>query len=106
MAERRKRDDDPVVEITSAPTSRFDEIDHRERRYLVSMAVRTACFIGAIVVFQWSWVASAILMLASFLLPLISVVIANSASPRIGGTPVDPGFTHRELGPGDSSHDD
>lgn len=106
MGARRKRDDDAVVEITSAPTNRFDEINHRERRYLISMAVRTASFIGAVIVFPYSWVASAILMLASFLLPLIAVVIANSASPRIGGTPVDPGLMHRELRPGDSSHDD
>ena len=106
MGARRKRHDEPVVEITSAPTNRFDEIDHRERRYLISMAIRTACFIGAVVVLQFSWIAAVVLMIASLVLPLFSVVIANSASPRVGGTPVDPGMMHRELGPTDSSHDD
>jgi ABC-type transport system involved in cytochrome bd biosynthesis fused ATPase/permease subunit len=106
MGTRRKKADDAVVEVTSAPTNRFDEIDGRERRYLIAMGIRMLCFIGAVILFQFSWVAAAILLVAAFLLPMFAVVVANSASPRIGGTPVDPGLTHRELGPGDFSHDD
>lgn len=105
MSTRRKKAD-PVVEITSAPTSPYDEIDSRERRYLISMGIRFVCFIGAVILFQFSWIAATVLLLASFLLPMVAVVIANSASPRVGGTPVPPGLMHRELGPGESPHDD
>lgn len=102
MSVRRKRTDDTVVEITSAPTNRGDEIDHRQRRYLFSMAIRTVCFLGAVFTVSIPWLA-ALLLAAAFILPAISVVVANSASPRIQGNPTDPGFHHRELGPGDSS---
>ena len=102
MGPRRKKDD-LVVEITSAPTNVGDEIDHRQRRYLISMAVRTVCFLGAVITFPFSWILAAVLLVASFLLPAIAVVVANSASPRIQGSPTDPGFHHelgRELGEG------
>ncbi len=104
MNARRKRHDDAVVEITSAPTSPGDEIDHRERRYLISMGIRTVCFLGAVLTFQFSWVLASVLLIASFVLPAIAVVMANKASPRIGGTPVEPTFKRGELGPGDSDH--
>ena len=102
MDRRRKKGDD-VVEITSAPTNVNDEIAHREKRYLISMAVRTVCFLGAVLIFPFSWVLAAVLLLASFLLPAIAVVVANSASPRIQGSPTEPGFRTeywRELGQG------
>ena len=101
--ERRSKKDHDVVEITSAPTNVSDEIGHRQKRYLISMAIRTACFLGAVLTFQFSWVLATVLLVASFLLPAIAVVVANSASPRIQGTPADPGFHHelgRELGHG------
>ena len=47
------------------------------------MAIRTLCFIGAIVVgpgwLRWVLVAGA------FLLPYVAVVMANAASPRVEG---------------------
>jgi len=93
---RRARHADPPVRITTAPTSHHDDIVRRRRRYLVSMAIRTACFIGAVVADGWlRWV----LVVAAFILPYIAVVMANVANPRIEGTdlmPPDPG--HREIG--------
>lgn len=100
MRSKRKRPEEQVVEITSAPTSRRDEIGAREKRYIISMTIRTVCFILAFFALKISWVIAAILLFASFLLPAISVVVANSASPRIEGSPVDPGFYYRELGAG------
>ncbi len=61
------------------------------------MAVRTLCFIGAVVVGDgWlRWV----LVAAAFILPSIAVVMANAASPRIEGADlVPPGGGHKELG--------
>lgn len=100
---KRGTGDEPVVEITSAPTNRTDEIDHRERRYLISMGIRTACFLGAVFTISIPWLAAGLLV-ASFLLPAIAVVVANSASPRIAGRPTDPGYHHPELGPGSEPH--
>jgi hypothetical protein len=100
---RRKHDDD-VVGITSAPESPDDELAHRQNRYLLTMGIRTLCYVGAILAFvnDLPWIG-AILLLGSFLLPAVAVVMANAASPRIPGSPDDPGFQapgHHELGPG------
>jgi len=45
---RRKHDDDSV-RITSAQRPRSEDINGRQRRYLISMGIRTACFILAVV---------------------------------------------------------
>lgn len=97
----RGRDDADVVRITSAPESPQAELGQRERRYLISMSIRTACFIGAVVVGD-NWVRW-VLVAGAFLLPYVAVVMANSASPRVEGTGLpDPGPMHPELGPGPS----
>lgn len=74
MATRTHRDDDPV-RITTAATSRSAQIAQRQRRYLYSMALRTACVIGAVVAgpgaFRWVLVAGAVF------LPYVAVVMAN-----------------------------
>jgi Protein of unknown function (DUF3099) len=72
-----KRRDDASVNITSARPSKSADIRSREVRYLISMGVRTACFVLAIVVdgpLRW------ILIAASFVLPYFAVVIANTAN--------------------------
>ena len=99
VALRRAHGTDPV-RITTAPESPAREMAHRQKRYMISMGIRTACFVAAIVVgpgwLRWVLVAGA------FILPYVAVVMANSASPRVEGTsPLGPGGTHRELGPGE-----
>jgi hypothetical protein len=88
---------DPV-RITTAPQSPQEELAHRQKRYMISMAIRTICFVAAIAVgpgwLRWLLVA------AAFVLPYVAVIMANSASPRVEGTtPLGPGPTHHELGP-------
>ena len=61
------------------------------RRYLVSMGIRTACFVlavGAIVVLHWT-VVGWILVVAAVILPYIAVVMANAAG-SLRGTYVGP----------------
>jgi hypothetical protein len=75
---------------------------HRQKRYMISMGIRTLCFVAAVVVgpgwLRWVLVAGA------FVLPYIAVVMANSASPRIEGTlPLGPLSDQRELGAGPES---
>ena len=89
-----------AVRITTAPLSRSADIAHRQRRYVISMTIRTLCFVGAIAVgpgwLRW------VLMAAALVLPYVAVVMANSSSPQVQGTDVEgPGSTHREIGSGD-----
>jgi Flp pilus assembly protein TadB len=98
---RRPRTDPDVVRITDAPISTADEIGARQRRYLLSMGLRTLCFVGAIVVGSgWlRWV----LVVAALVLPYVAVVMANAASPKVAGTmPEGPDLQRRSLPPGQS----
>ncbi len=63
------------------------------RRYLLSMGIRTACFILAVVaiaVFHWA-IVGWILVVAAVILPYIAVVMANATrsvrSTYRGGVP-------------------
>ena len=67
---------DAPVSITTARASRSSEIRHRQNRYLLSMGIRTACFVGAVVasgVLRW------VLVGAAFVLPYVAVVMANAS---------------------------
>ncbi len=83
MADRRS--DDPV-RVTTVPLSRAEELRGRQRRYLISMGIRTVCFVGAVVadgVLRWVLVAAAVL------LPYVSVVFANTEGRRDDGYLLD-----------------
>lgn len=85
-----------AVRITTAATSRNDDIALRQRRYVISMTIRTLCFIGAVVagpgVLRWILVAGAVL------LPYVAVVMANAASTKSDGFALVTGPTGlREL---------
>lgn len=70
MARRTGR----VYRITGARTPLSEDVDDRARRYLFSMSVRTACFVGAVLAsgpLRWVLVAGAVV------LPYLSVVFAN-----------------------------
>jgi Flp pilus assembly protein TadB len=73
-----------AVRITTARRSRSADIRSREVRYLISMGVRTVCFILAIVVsgpLRWVFVV------AAFVLPYFAVVMANAGSRPDTGAP-------------------
>jgi hypothetical protein len=71
---------EPVYQITSARPGVRDDVDSRTRRYLISMGIRTACFLGAVVAGGWlRWV----LIAGALVLPYISVVLANVGRGRI-----------------------
>lgn len=63
------------MRITTAQPTRSTDIAARQRRYLMSMAIRTVCFVGAVAVgpgwLRWVLVAGAVL------LPYVAVVFAN-----------------------------
>jgi hypothetical protein len=71
-----------VASITTAEVGLSDDLAMRTRRYLITMAVRTLCFVGAIFIDHWSrWVMA---LLAVFL-PYVGVVGANAGRERRGG---------------------
>ena len=92
-----RRTEEFVPRITTAAESPTKDIDHRQRRYLISMTIRTLCFIGAVLAIPIPWL-SLILILAALVLPYIAVVMANSASTILPGDPFEsPEGQHREL---------
>jgi hypothetical protein len=75
---------EPVYRITGAPTALSEDLRGRTRRYLLSMGVRTVCFIGATVVsgpLRW------VLIVAAVLLPYLAVVLANAGRTAKGTAP-------------------
>jgi hypothetical protein len=68
-----------VHRITDAEVPLSEEQAGRTRRYLVSMGIRTACLIGAVVApSPWRW----ILVVGAIVLPYIAVVAANAGRER------------------------
>jgi hypothetical protein len=89
-----RREPEEVHSITSAREPYSSQVDHRERNYLISMAVRVACFIGFVAVDHWSrW----ILLVGAVFLPYVAVVIGNSAIRNPGDGPSPFGVDRKQL---------
>jgi hypothetical protein len=64
--------------VTEAQRSRSEDISYRERRYLIMMAIRVACFVIAVVVFaQGGGWLTAIPAVGAIAIPYFAVVFAN-----------------------------
>ena len=69
----------PAVHVvTQAHRSLSDDIAYRQRRYLLMMGIRTACFVIAVVLFMnhFGWL-TAIPALGAIFIPYFAVVFAN-----------------------------
>jgi hypothetical protein len=64
--------------VTQAHRSLSDDIAYRQRRYLVMMGIRTACFVIAVVLFlnHFGWL-TAIPAVGAIFIPYFAVVFAN-----------------------------
>lgn len=92
-----RRTEEYVPRITTAAESPSKDIDHRQRRYVISMTIRTLCFIGAVFAIPIPWLCG-VLLVGALVLPYIAVVMANRASPVLPGSPFEgPSNEHREL---------
>lgn len=83
-----------VQSVTSAPRKAAEDMNARIRHYLVTMGIRTACFVLAFLTSGWvRWTCVAL----AVLLPYIAVVFANAHAPRTAGrvAPVVPRDPHR-----------
>jgi hypothetical protein len=87
-----------AVRITTARSSAADDMKTRQRRYAVSMTIRTVCFVAAVAVgpgvLRWVLVAAAVF------LPLLAVVMANAGDQRNDGfsLPTGPGTNELTAG--------
>ena len=73
-------DEDDVYDITSAQKSLSSDQPARQKRYFISMMVRTACFILTVILpspFRW------IALTGAVFLPYIAVVVANAGRETI-----------------------
>ena len=74
----------PVYRITGVRAGLAEEQHERTKRYLISMGVRTACFLGAVFASGWlRWV----LIAGALVLPYLAVVFANAGRERTGQAP-------------------
>lgn len=69
-----------VFEITTAPSALTRDQAGRQKRYFISMMIRTACFILAVILPNpYRWFA----LLGAVTLPYFAVVIANAGRETI-----------------------
>jgi Flp pilus assembly protein TadB len=106
MARTRRRGDAPI-RITTASAGAGADIAARQRRYVITMGVRTLCFAVVALLamthagpgwLPWIFVVGAVF------LPYIAVVMANAASTKSDGFELRDGSTQdRQLPPGTDS---
>lgn len=78
--------DSQVFRITTAGQSLSDDQRSRTKRYLVSMTIRTLCFLGAVLAPPpWRW----ILFVGALVLPYVAVVMANVGRGGSGGSGIE-----------------
>ena len=87
MAERRfwnrqKDNAEQFQSITEAGSALSDDLPGRQKKYFISMMIRTACFLLAVFTpspYRWLFLIGAIT------LPYISVIVANGGRETIRG---------------------
>ena len=93
------------VRITSAQSSHSERIHGRQTRYLISMGVRTVCFVLAVVTdgtLRWVFIVAAVV------LPYFAVVVANASGEVDHDAPApfyDDSRLMLEQGPADGPAD-
>jgi hypothetical protein len=99
----KSADGGQVFRITGARSSLSEDVRGRQRRYVISMLIRTLCVLLAVVLWDVQrWLAIAALA-GGVLLPYFAVLIANAGRERAPGLPSAfdiPHDTPLMLGPG------
>lgn len=74
------RRDDDFQSITQAGSALSDDLPGRQKKYFISMMIRTACFLLAVFTpspYRWFFLVGAVT------LPYISVIVANGGRETI-----------------------
>ncbi|MGH8870254.1 MAG: DUF3099 domain-containing protein [Actinomycetes bacterium] len=80
-----RRDETQVYRVTSARRGHSQDIRRRERRYIITMLVRTVCLLLAI--FVPVTPLRIVFVVAAVVLPYFAVVFANSGHEPDGSAP-------------------
>ncbi len=78
-----------VFRITGARQGLADDVRARQRRYIISMSVRTVAVVLAAVLWNVERHVAFVALVLGMVLPYISVVIANAGRENAPATPVD-----------------
>ncbi|WP_055585044.1 DUF3099 domain-containing protein [Streptacidiphilus griseoplanus] len=76
-----------VIRITGARASLTDDVRGRQRRYIISMSIRTLCVILAVVLWNVERPLAVIALVGGAVLPYIAVVVANAGRENAPGLP-------------------
>lgn len=79
---RRSIQQPDIPSATNLPAPVKDDRDSRTRHYLISMGIRTVCFVLAVLLWVPVRWLSVICMLAAVVLPYFAVVFANATNKR------------------------
>ncbi|GAA0697961.1 hypothetical protein GCM10010193_61200 [Kitasatospora atroaurantiaca] len=92
-----------VFRITGARSSLSEDVRGRQRRYVISMLVRTACVVLAVVMWDIQRYVAYVALVGGVLLPYFAVLLANAGREKAPGLPSTfavPAQTPLMLGPG------
>jgi hypothetical protein len=74
-----------VYQVSGVRESRTEDVRGRQRRYAISMGIRTLCFVGCVLTHG---LLRIVLFVGALLLPYIAVVIANGGRAHADDAPV------------------
>ncbi|MGW0765190.1 DUF3099 domain-containing protein [Streptomyces sp. NPDC002676] len=79
---RKRRDNVQVFRITGARTGLAEDVRGRQRRYVISMMIRTISVVLAATLWNVERYVAIVALVAGALLPYVAVVIANAGRER------------------------
>ncbi|WP_234347823.1 DUF3099 domain-containing protein [Streptomyces specialis] len=104
MSLRRRTATGPtaVYRITQARQSLDDDVRGRQRRYVISMLIRTVAVLLTVLLWHVSTPLAAVTLVLGAVLPYVAVVIANAGRENVPSLPSThlPGAARRSLPPG------
>lgn len=83
----RKQSSGEVFRITGARQSLADDVRGRQRRYVISMSLRTVSVIAAALLWNVERHVAIVALVLGMILPYIAVVIANAGRENAPGLP-------------------
>jgi hypothetical protein len=97
----RKQHKTEVFRITGARAGLTDDVRGRQRRYMISMSIRTVSFVAAVLLWQVSTPLAWIALVLGLVLPYIAVVMANAGRENAPSLPRSfiPPVVRPALGP-------
>ncbi|MFJ5551557.1 DUF3099 domain-containing protein [Streptomyces sp. NPDC093225] len=83
----RKRNGTEVFRITGARQGLAEDVRGRQRRYVISMGIRTVSVILTVLLWNVERYVAVVTLVAGALLPYVAVVIANAGRERAPSLP-------------------